>query len=146
MGRLRGSCFGLSSRLAVAVALVIATLGVAAAQDTRAPRDVFKQVVDNERVRVFEVQFPPGAKVPPRAFMNHLLFMVTDGTLVFTDTGKTPYEMTFKAGETYWFSAITRGIQNDTDKLIRILVVEVKEGGGRVVAGKIKPKPKAKRK
>ena len=108
------------------------------------PSDVYKLLLDNANVRVYLATFKPGAKVPPREFPNHLIYMQTDGTLVFEQAGHTGYEMTFKAGDAQWFPAQTRAMENDTNQEVRLLIVEVKQGT--VPAGKTKSKSKGKRK
>lgn len=104
-----------------------------------AASDVYKLLLDNAKVRVYLATFKPGAKVPAREFPNHLIYMQTEGTLVFEQAGHTGYEMTFKAGDAQWFPAQTRAMENDTDKEVRLLIVEVKEG---MVATKTKPRSK----
>jgi len=108
------------------------------------PSDVYKLLLDNANVRVYLATFKPGAKVAPREFPNHLIYMQTDGTLVFEQAGHTGYEMTFKAGDAQWFPAQTRAMENDTNQEVRLLIVEVKQGT--VPAGKTKSKSKGKRK
>lgn len=121
----------------------------AAAQTAPAPKtkdassDVYKVLLDNANVRVYQATFKPGAKVPARDFPNHLIYMQTDGTLVFEQAGHTGYEMTFKAGDAQWFPAQTRSMENDTDKEVRLLIVEVK--GATVASRKAKTKSRGKR-
>ena len=105
--------------------------------------DVYKLLLDNAKVRVYQATFRPGAKVPAREFPNHLIYMLTDGTLVFEQAGHKGYEMTFKAGEVQWFPAQARTMENDTDKEVRLLVVEVKDVA---FAAKSRTKAKGKRK
>ena len=114
--------------LIMATALV-ALAGYALAQDS-GPRSgsLYRQVMDNERVRVFQANFKPGDKLPSRNYPTHLLVTLTDGTLVFTPADRTGYEVSFKAGETMWFPPLTRATENDSDKEVRVLVVEFKDG------------------
>ena len=51
---------------------------------------------------------------------------LTDGTIVFTHPGKTPFEMSFRAGEALWLPSQLAATSNETDKEIRALVVEIK--------------------
>jgi quercetin dioxygenase-like cupin family protein len=108
-------------------ALVLLTAAAARAQDalTAAP-DIYHKVLENPRVRVLEANFKPGAKAPPHSHPEHLLYMKTDGTLIFKQGAKTPYEMTFKAGEALWLPAQTGALENNGDKPVRALVVELK--------------------
>jgi hypothetical protein len=133
--------------LGAAAALLVALGAAATAQNRDAEPRVLKQLMDNERVRVFQANFKPGDKLGPRNFPNHLMYMLTDGTLVFTPAGRTGYEVSFKAGEAMWFPPLERLTENDSDKEVRVLLVELKDGGGtRAVASKAKSRAKGKAK
>jgi hypothetical protein len=107
---------------------------------------LYKQLLDNERVRVFQANFKPGDKLGTRNYPNHLMYTLTDGTLVFKPAGRTAYEVNFKAGETMWFPPLVRATENDSDKEVRVLVVEFKEAAARAVAAKAKSKAKMRQK
>src|SRR5262245_48787877 len=126
--------------LLVAVVLVALAAG-ATAQDS----GVFKVLLDNDRVRVLQASFKPGDKLPTRNYPNHLLYTLTDGTLVFVPSGRTGYEVNFKAGEAMWFPPLARATENDSDQDVRVLIVELKEGGA-PRAGRAKGKGKARAK
>lgn len=119
--------------------------GLAGAEESARSGNVLKQVLDNERVRVFQANFKPGDKVGLRNYPNHLMYMLTNGTLVFAPAGRTAYEVTFKAGEAMWFPPLARATENLSDQEVRVLVVEFKDGGasggGR---GKAKARARAK--
>ena len=86
--------------------------------------------------------------------------MQTDGSIVLKLPGKTPYEMTLNAGEALFLTAQTRAEENDGNKEVRFLVVELKQSarpaaaaargkkaaakGKAKVKGKAKPKGKRK--
>jgi len=129
-------------RSCLLVLALLLPLHAASAQPAKEASEIFKLRLDNDRVRVFEATFKPGAKLPVRNFPNHLIYMLTDGTLVFEPAGRTGYEMNLKAGETQWFPAQARAMENDSDQEVRLLVVEMKEGA--VAARKAKGKAKAK--
>jgi beta-alanine degradation protein BauB len=133
------------ARIVVLVAaLLLAATGLVVAQDGASR--VYKQLLDNNRVRVFDATFKPGDKVGIRSYPNHLIYAVTDGTLIFVPQGRTGYEVNFKAGEVLWFPALARGTENDSDKEVRVLLVEFKDGGGAGAAPGRKAKGKARAK
>ena len=135
-------------------ALLAALVCDAKAQDavTVGPT-IYKKVLENDRMRVLEGNFKRGAKIGAHSHPDHLLYVLTDGALVFKPGGRTPYEMTFKAGEAFSLPAQTRALENDSDKDVRVLVVELKQPvrtasapprGKRAAAkgkGKRKPRP-----
>lgn len=137
----------------------------AGAQDalTVAP-DVYKRAFENERMRVLEANLKPKTKADFHSHPEHLLYMLNEGTLVFQAQGKKPYEMSFASGQTLLLPAQTSAIENDSDKPVRFLVVELKGGraapaapgvaaakpapGARVVAAKARrasPRGRARR-
>lgn len=86
-----------------------------------------KPLLENARLRVFEIRFKPGARTDALSQSNRFVYALTDGSLVFAPPGKTPYELSFSAGEALWLPAETTATLNDTDKEVRALVVELKE-------------------
>jgi hypothetical protein len=129
--------------LLLGAAMLLGLSGLVAAQD--ASTATYKQLIDNERVRVFEAVFKPGAKLATRNYSAHLVYAPAEGTLVFTPPGRRGYEVNFNAGDAMWFGPLARSTENDSDREVRILIVEFKDGGGRVAkAGRGKGKAKAK--
>ena len=122
--RRRGWLLPIGGALAAAMLFVP---GPASAQDalTVAPK-VFKKVTENARMRVLEAHFRPGEKVGLHSFSDHLIYMLTPGTLVIKPPGRTPYEMTFTPGEAVFLPAQTRAAENDGKEAVRALIVELK--------------------
>jgi beta-alanine degradation protein BauB len=133
---------------AILAGLILVVLSGPLSAQNREATDarVYKQLLDNERVRVFQANFKPGDKLDTRSYPNHLMYMLTDGTLVFKPAGRTAYEVNFKAGETMWFPPLARATENDSDKEVRVLVVEFKDAAPRAVAAKAKSRAKGKQK
>jgi hypothetical protein len=126
-------------------AILLGLSGLVAAQD--ASTAIYKQLLDNDRVRVFEATFKPGSKIATRNYPSHLMYAPAEGTLIFTPAGRTGYEVNFRPGEALWFPPQARATENDSDREVRVLVVEFKDGGargGKGVRGKTKAKGKAK--
>ena len=71
------------------------------------------------------MRFKPGAKTPASAHPSSFAYALTDGALVFAPPGRTPYELTFKAGEALWLPQSTAAA-NETNQEVRVLVVELK--------------------
>ena len=138
------------ARLSLLVAALLLVLsGLVVAQEGGGASRVFKVVLDNESVRVRQGSFKPGDKVGMSSYPSHLVYPLNDGTLIFEPSGRTGYEVNFKAGEALWFGPVSRAIENDSDQEVRILLVELRGGAtgraaGSKARGKAKPKPKAK--
>lgn len=114
----------------------------AAAQNARpAGSDTGPKLLENEQIKVKELRLKPGAKIDTRTFPNTFIYALTDGALVFAPPGRTPYELTFKAGEALWLSAQEAASTNETGQEIRALLVEIKQRPP--AAAKTKGKAKA---
>jgi hypothetical protein len=116
------------ARFVVTAAVLALTFGSAQAQTTKSPGTDSKPLLENERMRVLEISFKPGAKTSTLSHPNRFVYALTDGSLVFSPPGKRAYELTFKAGEALWLPAEATATENDSGKEIRALVVEFKEG------------------
>jgi hypothetical protein len=118
--------------LLLGAALLLGLSGLVVAQETSTA--TLKQLIDNERVRVFEATFKPGTKLATRNYPNHMIYAPAEGTLVFTPVGRRGYEVNFNAGDAMWFGPLARATENDSDREVRVLIVEFKDGGGRAAA------------
>ncbi len=88
--------------------------------------EAYKKIADSNRARVLEVSFKPGAKIAAHSHPEHLLYFLTDATLVMKRDGRTPYEMSFTAGQALMLPAQSGAIENVGDKAVRALIVEFK--------------------
>ncbi len=85
------------SLLALAIFLVLPL--AAHAQQRKADAEAPKVLLDTERVRVTEVRVKPGAKFELKGQPYQFIYMLTDGSLVFSPPGKMPYQLLLRAGE-----------------------------------------------
>src|SRR4051812_9058786 len=107
------------------------------------PPDSYRVVMENDRVRMIEININPHSKinVDSQVGRERFLYMLSDGALILAPPGKAPYEFALHAGETAVFPAVSPTVENDTDSAVRALMVEMKEPGRSVaVAGKGKGK------
>lgn len=141
--------FTMTRLVALAGALFGAT-PIAFAQDKDkpvTPPDSYRVVMENERVRMIEININPHSKinVESQAGRERFLYMLSDGALILAPPGKAPYEFALHAGETAVFPAVSPTVENDTDSAVRALMVEMKEPVRSVaVAGKGKGRHFAK--
>jgi hypothetical protein len=105
---------------------LISIVPAAAQQPKPNGSETFRSLLENEQVNVKEMRLRPGAKLPPATYPNSFIYGLTDGSLVYTLPGKTPFEITFRAGEAVWIPSQLTATANETDKEIRVLVVELK--------------------
>jgi hypothetical protein len=99
---------------------------VPASAQIKTVEETSRSLLNNEQVKVKELRLAPRSKLAPAAYPNSFVYPLTDGTIVFTHPGKTPFEMSFRAGEALWLPSQLAATSNETDKEIRALVVEIK--------------------
>lgn len=141
-----GCAFNLTRIVLLAAALLSAT-AIAHAQDKPVtPPDSYRVVMENDRVRMIEVNIGPHSKVnvDSPADRERFLYMLTDGALILAPPGKTPYEFALHAGETAVFPAVSPTVENDTDSPVRALMVEVKAPARAVASSRAKGRHVAK--
>ena len=135
------------------LALAILLLPLAApAQERKADAEATKVLLDTERVRVIEVRVKPGGKFELKGHPYQFVYMLTDGSLVFSPPGKQPYELMLRAGEVSLLPSQLTATENDGEKELRAVLVEIKEGArvatkastGKTKARVVRAKPKSK--
>ena len=89
--------------------------------------NLYKQLMDNPRVRVLEVTFAPGDEMPAHSHPDHLGYVVEAGTLTITGADGKAQVHEFKLGDTVWLPATTHSAKNTGTTQVRVLVVELKE-------------------
>ena len=120
---------------------MFSVMPAAAQQPKPSATETFRSLLENEQVSVKEMRLRPGAKIPPATYPNSFVYGLTDGSIVYTPPGRTGFEISFRAGEAVWIPSQLTATANETDKEIRVLVVEIKAKPP--VAAKSKSKGKA---
>lgn len=132
----------------IAFALLMTLTAVQAQGLKPASSDPSKPLLDNARMRVSEMHWKPGAKIGLPNHPDQFAYLLTDATLVFSTPGKTPYQLDFKAGEATLLPAQSTEAENDSDKEVRALLVEIKPSVALAKAsatkGQVKGKDKGK--
>jgi hypothetical protein len=109
------------------LASMFCTVPASAQQSKSAADETARPLLNNEQVNVKELRLRPRSQIGPTTYPNSFVYPLTDVTIVFTHPGKTPFEMTFRAGEALWLPSQLAAAANETDKEIRALVVEIKQ-------------------
>ena len=84
-----------------------------------------KVILDNDKVRVLDVQFKAGEKLPMHSHPGNIIYSFSGGKTKTTLGDGTMKDTEFKAGEARWSDAVTHANEAVTD--IHVLVIEVKE-------------------
>jgi len=92
-----------------------------------AAKDVYKLVMENDRVRVFEVTFKPGQETVMHGHPDHVVYILADYTLDLRLPNGNSQEVPLKAGQTIWMGAGPHAAKNIGKTEGRALVIELKE-------------------
>ena len=97
------------------------------ADPSKVAGDVYKMVMENEQVRVFDVQFKPGQKAVMHGHPNHVVYVLNDYTLDLKLPDGSSQVVPLKAGQAFWMEAGPHAAENIGKTTGRAIVVEVKE-------------------
>ncbi|UOK41918.1 MULTISPECIES: cupin domain-containing protein [Flavobacterium] len=105
--------------------------------------DIYKKVVlDNDNVRVIQIELAPGESTPWHSHPNHVAYALTDGKIEITDKGKAPVAMDIKAGDALYIPAVTHMAKNLGTSPIKMVVTEIKHPGSKKAKTAATPAPK----
>ncbi|MFV5685246.1 cupin domain-containing protein [Flavobacterium sp. GB2R13] len=98
------------------------------AQDPmKASPNVYKKILlENDKVRVMEVEFKPGATAAWHSHPNHVIYALTSGKIEITEKGKAATTMDIKAGNAMYMPAVTHMGKNVGTTTIKLIVTEMK--------------------
>jgi quercetin dioxygenase-like cupin family protein len=98
------------------------------AQDPmKAAHNVYKKVLlDNDKVRVMEVVFPPGVTTAWHSHPNHSVYALTSGKIQITDKGKPATTIDIKMGTALFIPAVTHMAKNTGTTTLKLIVTEIK--------------------
>ncbi len=89
--------------------------------------NIYKQLLDNDRVRVSEIKFNPGDKAAMHTHpYPHVVYILEGGQLTITHLDGTSVVMDAKAGDTLWMGAETHEALNTGTTVLRGTVTEIK--------------------
>ena len=104
------------------------TLHAAMADDPmKVAPDMYKLVFENDRVRVMEVTFQPGQKIPKHSHPDHYIYVAEGGSIKINKPDGTTADANFTVGQVVWISAETHWAQNTGTSVVRLVVNELKE-------------------
>ena len=88
-----------------------------------------KVLLDNDRVRVLELQMPPGSKTGMHSHGDNVVYFVTAGETTQTSADGKLTKVQRKAGETLWSGPATHDTQNTGKTSAKVVVIELKAPG-----------------
>ena len=85
-----------------------------------------KVLLDNNQVRVIQIESAPGVATPWHSHPNYILYALTDGKLEITDQGKKPVVYEIKAGQVLYFPSVTHMAKNIWTTTLKMILTELK--------------------
>jgi beta-alanine degradation protein BauB len=92
----------------------------------KAASDVYKMVMENDRVRVLEVNFKPGQATVMHRHPDHVVYVLADYSLDIMLPDGSSQKVPLKAGQTLWIGAGPHAAKNIGKTEGRALVIELK--------------------
>lgn len=87
----------------------------------------YKMALENDSVRVFNVQAKAGEKVAMHSHPDHLVYVINGGKVKFTyPDGKTK-DVEMKAGEAIWIKTESHATENIGSTELKLVVFEIKK-------------------
>ncbi|WP_316820516.1 cupin domain-containing protein [Pedobacter gandavensis] len=129
----------ISTALLLSLFLMFST-AVRAQDPMKVATNAYKRVVlENDKVRVMEVEIAPNDSVPWHSHPDHFIYALSDGKLEITAKGAAPVISEFKAGDAMFVEATTHMAKNIGDTTVKLLVTELKHNK-KMMAPKAKTK------
>lgn len=85
-----------------------------------------KVLLENDQVRVIQIETAPGQATSWHSHPNYILYALTDGKLETTDKGKPPTIQNLKAGEALFMPAVTHMAKNVGTTTVKLVLTELK--------------------
>ena len=119
---------------------LIQSTSVQAQDPVKAASNVYKKILlENDQVRVLQVEFAPGDIAPWHEHPNHVLYVLTDGKIEITDKGKPPMVAELKAGDVMFMPAVTHMAKNIGTTTLKLIVTELKSAPAKEMNAKPVP-------
>ena len=116
----------ISASLFFGILLALST-NVYAQDPMKAASNVYRKVLlDNDQVRVLQVEFAPGDVAPWHQHPNHVIYALTAGKLEITDKDKPATVLDVKPGDTMYLPAVTHMAKNIGTTTVKLVVTELK--------------------
>jgi beta-alanine degradation protein BauB len=88
--------------------------------------EMYKKLFENDQVRVMEVTFGPGGKIPMHSHPDHFAYVVEGGSLRITDDAGKVTDAVLTPGQVLWLDAQSHRAENTGGGRVRLTVTELK--------------------
>jgi beta-alanine degradation protein BauB len=109
--------------------ILMLSAGLYAQDPTKVASKEYKKVIlENEKVRVIEVEFAPGAVAALHSHPAHVVYVISGGKMEMTEKGKSPMVKELKTGEATYNPPITHSVKNVGNTTVKLILTELKAG------------------
>ena len=112
---------------AATLSLVLGAIAALAQDPLKVDPSMNKLVLENDRVRVYEVKNPPGGTLKLHSHPAHVVYFLDAGSAKFTNSDGKVTEAKVKAGEAIWSDPVTHSVLNTGTTPLRAVVFELKD-------------------
>src|SRR5690242_17946005 len=113
--------------LTLVIVAIAFTLGIRAAFAAGDPLavapDMYKLKFENDRVRVMEVTFAPGAKIAEHSHPDHVAVITEGGKLTITNADGTSQDLDGKVGDAMFIPAVAHSAVNTGTTEVKVVVI-----------------------
>jgi quercetin dioxygenase-like cupin family protein len=127
------------------VELTVALLALALVVELRAQDPVkvapsnYKVILENDDVRVIEVNYKPGDKTPTHSHPDNVAYFLTPAKARFTMADGKTQDRDEKAGTAIWSTAESHAVENTGSGHLTVLLVELKKPAAKDFKGAATP-------
>ena len=93
----------------------------------QAAPNVYRQLMENNRVRVLDLRFKPGEKAAMHMHPDHVVYVLNDQKLRLTRSNGQKKDFDLKAGQVLWIDAESHATENLGKTETHSLVIELKD-------------------
>lgn len=111
---------------AATLSLLLGAVAALAQDPLKVGPDQNKLVLENDRVRVYEVKNPPGGTLKMHSHPAHVVYFLESGKAKFTNADGKVTEAEVKAGQALWSEPVTHSVENTGTTPLRAVVIELK--------------------
>jgi len=97
------------------------------AQDAvRVAPDIYKVLLENDRVRVLDVRMKPGGMSSMHSHPAYVIYSLANAKVKFTSPGGESAEVEIGAGQALWREAESHAVDNLGSTEVHVMLVELK--------------------
>lgn len=112
-----------------AIFLAVTTCSSYAQDPAKTDANIYRCTLENERIRLCEVTFKPGARIVMHWHPDRVVYSVGGGTLTVTGEDGKARDFTYQPGQSFFFTASSHSAVNNGNVEVKLVMVELKTAG-----------------